>query len=230
MAHAGNPAGYLLKRPICEVGVCCGKFLANLMGMKQLLNILIAVGLLLCTLHSQAQKESKKWSLGFLSEGGFAQGDAKTSFHTVSGASLRLSIHAGPGFVTLSGGAELYWPKLNIGTLYGDSTFSDSTIDLSKLRVGVQIPIMVGYKLILGHYFFLMGEIGYSNFLYYYFDSNDNGRSVHSGGLTYAPSIGFQYHAFEVGLKYQSLHPGQGSPSPAGRSISNIVLRTGFNF
>ena len=230
MAHAGNPAGYAAKRPICEVGVRCGKFLANLTDMKQLLNILIAVGLLLCTLHGQAQKESKRWSLGLFSEGGFAQGDAKTSFQTVGGASLRLSIHAGPGFVTLSGGAVLYWPKLNSGTLYSDSSFSDSSIDLSKLRVGVQVPMLVGYKLILGHYFFIMGEIGYSNFLYYYFDSNDNSHSVHSGGLTYAPSIGFQYHAFEAGIKYQSLHPAQGSPSPAGQSISNIVLRMGVNF
>ncbi len=198
--------------------------------MKQHLNILVTVSLLLCALCAEAQKESKSWSLGFLSEAGLPKGDARSTFSIESGISVRLSIHAGPGFITLSGGAVLYAPKVSFNNLLADSSFSDSSFDLSKLRIGVLIPVKIGYKFIFAHHFFIMGEAGYSRVLYYYFDANDNTHSIHSGGLTYAPSLGFQFKALEIGIKYESVNATQGTGLPFGHTISSIGTRIGFNF
>jgi hypothetical protein len=198
--------------------------------MKQLLIIFFAGGLSLLATKSLAQKETKKWSFGILSEGGLPLGDAKASFKYTGGLSLRLSIHAGPGFLTLSAGTVLYAPKLTLPNFLTDSTINYSTFNVSKLRAGIGIPVKLGYKYIFGHHFFVMGEIGYSNFLYYYFDTSDQSHSLHSNGLTYAASAGFQLNALEIGIKYETMQAKGDAASLLGKNISNIALRTGFNF
>lgn len=60
-----------------------------------------------------AQRAGKPFSFGIGIEGGKFLGDAnfKETFNAEAGLSLRYSVKAGPGFVTLSPGARLVIPK-----------------------------------------------------------------------------------------------------------------------
>lgn len=186
--------------------------------MKKLFTIIFA-GCLLFSVKTFAQKETKKWSIGILSESGLPLGDAKNIYQITSGLSLRFSYHMGPGFVTLSGGAVAYIPK----NLFSPSSLFD-TAGTTDFKIGLQIPVKVGYKFIFKHHFFVMAEIGSSSFRVYYNDGNGSVQSTKlSGGFTFAGSAGFQFSSYEIGFKYETVQV-------TGGSISNIGLRTGFNF
>ena len=187
--------------------------------MKKLFTIIFAACLLFSSIKTFAQKETKKWSIGILSEGGLPLGDAKNIYQATSGLSLRFSYHVGPGFVTLSGGAVAYIPK----NLFSPSNLFD-TSGTSNFKIGLQIPIKVGYKFIFDHHFFVMAEVGNSIFRVYYDDGNDHVASTKlSGGFTFAAAAGVQFGSYELGIKYETI-------SVTGGSISNIGLRTGVNF
>ena len=187
--------------------------------MKKLLLIISIANLSLFSLKTLAQKETKKWSIGFLSEIGLPQGDVADTFKYSAGVSLRFSYHAGPGFATLSAGGVAYIPKNLLSGVFDTSSSSQN-----DLKVGLQIPIKAGYKFIFKHYFFVMAEIGISSYNYYYTDVNGNEQSTkYKGCFTFAPSAGFQYHALEIGIKYETFQVN-------GSSVSNIALRSGFNF
>jgi hypothetical protein len=161
----------------------------------------------LCAAKANAQKETKKFSVGFGLEGGTPLGDAKTAYKFTGGLTVRFAYHAGPGFVTLTSGAVLFYPKSD----QGDNT-----------KASLQIPIKAGYKYIFYKPFFIMGELGYSSFKIYY-DDGGNVASHSSGGFTYAPTVGVNFNAFEAGIKYEAT-------SLSGGTISNLSLRLGFNF
>jgi hypothetical protein len=187
--------------------------------MKRSLIIIFATCLTICSLKTLAQKETRKWGIGILFESGLPLGDASNTYNLTSGASLRFFYRAGPGFVTLSGGAVAYLPK-NLFSALTDTTGTG----LDNLKAGLQIPIKAGYKYIFKHHFFVMGEIGISSFRVYYKDDNDNVQSTNTSGcFTFAPSAGFQNRAFEIGIKYETFQVN-------GKSVSNIGIRSGFNF
>ena len=187
--------------------------------MKKLLTIICTINLSMLSLETIAQKETKKWSIGFLSEIGLSQGEIANTFKFSTGASLRFSYHAGPGFATLSAGGIAYIPK----NLLSD-VFDTSSSSLNKLKVGLQIPIKAGYKFIFKNHFFVMAEIGISSYNYYYTDAKGDGQSIkYKGCFTFAPSAGFQFNALEIGFKYETFQAN-------GESVSNIALRSGFNF
>lgn len=191
--------------------------------MKKSLIIILVACLALCSQKTLAQKETKKWGIGFFPESGLTTGNATNTYNLTTGASLRFFYRAGPGFVTLAGGGVAYLPK-NLSSILSGSTDTSGTLDI-KYKAGVAIPVKVGYKYIFKHYFFVMGELGISTFHYYYTDADDNSQNItYKGCFTYAPTIGFQYHAFEIGIKYEVLQ------IKGGGSISNIGLRTGINF
>ncbi len=170
-----------------------------------------AAVVLFCLLSSvasivHAQSETKTFSVGFGLQGGIPS--SSTGYHFDGGLTVRLSYHAGPGFVTLSSGAVAWIPK----------SFEGSTT-----KASLQIPVLAGYKYVFAKPFFVMGEIGFSSFRVYYKD--DNGDLAHStfSGFTYAPTVGVTFHAFEAGIRYEST-------SLNGGSASNIGLRIAFNF
>jgi hypothetical protein len=164
--------------------------------------------LALVCITAKAQKETKNFSVGFGLEGGLPTGDANQAYHFTGGVTIRLSYHAGPGFVTLTSGVVGFLPK----TGQGDAT-----------KASLQIPIKAGYKYIFHKPFFIMGEVGYSSFKVYYKDVNGDLASTTSGGFTYAPSIGVNFNAFEAAIKYEAT-------SLSGGTVSEVALRLGFNF
>ena len=182
--------------------------------MKRIYLILFAGCTMLGVSNAFAQNENKKFSVGLLSEIGLPTGVAKQSYNLTSGFNIRLSFHAPHGFATLSFGGVPYIPKVN---------FTDSTFDIQKLKVGIGVPVKVGYKFIFGHHFFVMGEAGYARFYSFYEGADDKVQSTHSGGFTFAPSAGFQFGALEIGVKYEAIQL-------TGATISNIGLKLGFNF
>jgi hypothetical protein len=164
--------------------------------------------LLLCgSFSASAQKDSAKFSVGFGLEAGVPTGVAKTAYNFTGGLTLRFSYHAGPGFLTLTTGAEGYVPKKGQG---------------KSTKASLQIPVKAGYKYIFSKPFFVMAELGYSSFRVYY-DNNGSVASTSSGGFTYAPTIGVNFNAFEAGIKYEAT-------SVSGGTISNLSIRLGFNF
>jgi hypothetical protein len=159
----------------------------------------------LCVFAAKAQKETKNFSFGLGIEAGSPGGNLGTLYNTAVGLTLRASWHAGPGFVTLTSGLIGYTPK---------------KIEGVPSKAGLQIPVRVGYKYIIQHHFFLMGETGYSDFNTYY-GSKGSIVSRSSGALLVAPSIGFQANAFEISLRYDVFSNSTGSVFGA---------RLGFNF
>jgi hypothetical protein len=189
--------------------------------MKLILKLLAVACILFYSTNCFAQKESKKWAIGIFPEYGFPLKEAKQSYHYDAGMTLRVSIHLGPGFVTVSAGGIAFVPPLSIA----DTANSVYT----KLKAGVQIPFKAGYKLIIVHHIFIMGEAGYSSFYNYYLDNNSQVQHTQSGGFTYAGTVGFQLSGFEVGCKYESFQLPASNVSNKV-SISNIGIRLGFNF
>ncbi len=165
--------------------------------------LLITVG----AVKTIAQKESKQNSFGFGIEVGAPTGNISNLYSVSAGLTLRYSHHAGPGFVTLTTGLLGYAPKTEAGV---------------PKQAAIQIPVRAGYKYIMQHRYFIMGELGYSYFKYYYKDNDGNVASANRNSLTFAPSAGVQFNAFEIGLRY-------------GFNITNsdggvVALRIGFNF
>ena len=195
--------------------------------MPSLMMLITASLLLSCSVNCFAQKESKKWSIGFFMEGGRTLGDAKKLYKSDLGPSLRLSVHAGPGFITLSGGGIAFIPDLSAlaDTLLNNNNGNDTSlnINVSKFKVGYQIPLKIGYKYIISHHFFVMAEAGFSQFYTYYEDDSSKIQHTKSSGFTYALSTGFQTGALEIGLKYEAC-------ALKNSTISDIGLRLGFNF
>lgn len=174
---------------------------------KFLFPCLLAVMTLVC-LNANAQKTSKKFSFGFGLEGAMPLGDAGKVFSFAPGLTLRASYKVGPGFATLTGGGLGFLPK---------------KIDADNLSLSVQIPVKAGYKFIYKEHFFAMGEVGFSNFKTYFKSGEDELGSVSQSGATFAPTIGYQAGAFELGLRYEYTGFKHGN-------ISTAALRLGFNF
>jgi hypothetical protein len=176
--------------------------------MKKYFGFALVAILLACSLQSNAQKPGKLFSVGFGLEGGAPVNNAATAYSFTAGMTLRFSLHAGPGFATLASGWNAFIP-MNIA---GNSS-----------NLAVQIPIKAGYKYIFAGRFFVMGEMGYSSFHYYYDNGDGTVSSASSGGFTYAPSVGVQFGVMEIGVRYETIALKAGN-------ISYVGFRLGFNF
>jgi hypothetical protein len=160
-----------------------------------------------CASNTLAQKETKQNSVGFAIEMGEPTGNISELYSISAGLTIRYSHHVGPGFITVTTGLLGYAPKTEAG--------------LPK-QAAIQIPVRAGYKYIIEHHYFIMGELGYSYFRYYYKGGDGGVASANRNSMTFAPSAGIQFNAFEIGLRY-------------GLNITNndggvIALRIGFNF
>jgi hypothetical protein len=177
--------------------------------MKKNLFVIFAIIFSVLSLQLNAQSEGKKFSFGFGFQGGLPLGNIKDEFSFIGGLDFRFSYKAGPGFATLSLGGDVFAPK---------------TVNGSKPKADIQIPILVGYKYKIVPHFFVMGEVGYSSFRSYYQDPYTS-QLTHatSSGFTYAPSIGTEFGAFELAARYEGV-------SITGGTISYVALRLGFNF
>jgi hypothetical protein len=164
---------------------------------------IIFLAAVLCVLSTRAQKETKKFSAGFGIEVGAPTGDGSNVYNSAFGLTIRLSWKAGPGFATLTSGAIGFAPKSISGV---------------QTKVGLEIPVRVGYKYIIQHHLFLMGEAGYSDFNSYY-GQRGHVTSTSTGSFIFAPSFGYQANVFEIGLRYEMASWG----GVAG-------IRLGFNF
>ncbi len=167
--------------------------------------IILFLSMVICGHQIMAQKETKKFSVGFGIEAGLPTGSTSDLYNIAVGLTIRFSYHVGSGFVTLTSGGIGYVPKTVVG---------------QKKKYGLQIPVRVGYKYIV-HHFFAMGEVGYSDFKSYY---GQNGAlvSTSQGSFTAAPSVGVQFNPFEVSLRY-----GIDFRSGGGGLFG---IRIGFNF
>ena len=166
--------------------------------------IILAAIFTLFTFESRAQKETKMFSVGFGIEAGLPTGTTADLYSVAAGITIRFSYHVGPGFVTLTGGGIGYDPKTVVG---------------QKKKVGLEIPVRAGYKFI-SHHFFAMGEVGYAEFRSY-FGQDGNLVSSSTGSIIAGPTVGVQFNAFEVGLRY----------SIDFKSNSGLLgVRLGFNF
>lgn len=176
--------------------------------MKKFIFPLALVCSVIISLNATAQKTSKKFSFGFGIEAGLPLGDFKEVYSFAPGLTVRGSYKVGPGFVTLTTGGLAFLPK---------------SIDGESLKAGLQIPVKAGYKFIFKENFFAMGEVGFSRFNYYFTDFNDEIASIKETGATFAPTIGYQAGAFEIGLRYEITRFD-------GGNLNAALLRLGFNF
>ncbi len=159
-----------------------------------------------CAITAMAQKETKNFSVGLGIEAGVPTGNISNAYTFAAGLTIRFSYHVGPGFVTLTTGGVGFAPKKVAGV---------------SEKVGLQIPVKAGYKYIIQHHFFVMGELGYADFNTYY----GSGGSVHNistGSGLFAPAIGVQANAFEISLRYEVF-----TKSNFG---GLAAVRIGFNF
>jgi hypothetical protein len=166
---------------------------------------IIVLMITFCASFARAQKETKNFSVGLGLEAGVPVGNYSNLYNFDAGLTVRFSFLAGPGFITLTTGAIVFAPKTEVGV---------------PKKAGLQIPLRVGYKYIIGHHFFVMGEIGYVSTKTYY-GSQGELLSVNSGSFIAAPSIGVQFNAFEISLRYDRNFKDQGG---------SIGPRIGFNF
>src|SRR5579862_564744 len=174
--------------------------------MKKKPTIIFVALLMICSSAAFAQKETKLNSFGFGIEIGSPTGNIKNLYSAAAGLTLRYSHHIGPGFITFTTGGLGYAPITSKGT---------------PKRAAIQIPVRAGYKYIFDHHFFVMGELGYSYFKYFY-NSNGDIASATRNALTFGASAGLNLNAFELGVRY-------------GVNITNndggvIAARIGFNF
>jgi outer membrane putative beta-barrel porin/alpha-amylase len=163
----------------------------------------------LVSIGTNAQKETKKFSVGIGLEAGLPTGSESKYYGGAFGGTLRFSYHAGPGFIALTSGVLAYLPK---------SSSKNSVVTYS----GYQIPIRAGYKYIFLHHFFAMGETGYSIFNSFERDTetHTNIRTV-SGSVVAAVSAGIQFGFFEAGVRYGF---------NVSRTEGLLGARIGFNF
>ncbi len=169
---------------------------------KTILSCLLA---LLCLMQANAQKETKKFSVGFGFEPGVPTGQLSDLYNFSMGVTLRFSYHVGPGFVTFTTGGVGFAPKKVIG---------------QPEKVGLEIPFRFGYKYIVQHHLFFMGEVGYASLKTYY-GKDGSVNSLNNGSFIAAPTIGYQANVFEIGLRY-------GMNFNANGGV--VALRIGFNF
>ena len=159
-----------------------------------------------CCLKTFAQKENKPFSFGIAAEVGVPTGATSDYYNFTGGLTIRGSLHEGPGFITLTTGGIGYFPKaIN-----------------SSGKASLEIPVRAGYKYIMMHHFFLMGELGYAHFTSYYDAGNNTVGSVGSSSFIAAPSFGVQFKSFEVGIRYGIVFSSGGG--------GDLALRIGFNF
>lgn len=174
--------------------------------MKKKIFVITISLIAICITKAVAQKETKQRSVGFGIEAGVPTGNTSNLYSIAAGLTIRYSYHVGPGFATLTTGLLGYAPKTNV--------------DVPK-QAAIQIPVRAGYKYIIQHHYFIMGELGYSYFKYYY-NNNGDVASANRNAMTFAPSAGFQFNAFEIGVRY-------------GVNLTNsdgglFAVRIGFNF
>ena len=158
-----------------------------------------------CAIKTMAQKDSKKFSVGFGIEAGIPTGPLSDVYNASIGLTIRFSYHVGPGFITLTTGGIGYDPK---------------TIPGVKKKVALEIPVRFGYKYIINK-FFVMGELGYASFKTYYGQNGDLVSTTSGTGIG-ALSAGINLNAFELGLRY-----GVNFKSSGG---GDFGVRIGFNF
>lgn len=175
--------------------------------MRTMIISLMAVAFALNVTKVQAQKSTKPFRLGMGLEAGTVIGKFKNVYGFTPGLTLRGSYKTGPGAVTLTTGALVFLPK----SLAGEDA-----------KAALQIPVKAGYKMIFKDRFFVMGELGFSNFRQYFAGLDDKLVSVSSTGFTYAPSVGVQLGGVELGLRYEAV-------SFTGGTLSSALFRFGFN-
>jgi hypothetical protein len=176
--------------------------------MKKFIPLLFCVVLVFAGFCVSAQRESKNWSLGFGLEAGVPVGQFKDNYHFVPGVTIRFAYKAGPGFLTFTSGLIGFDPKKVAG---------------EKTKAALQIPFLAGYKYIFLKHLFVMGELGYSNYRYYFGGTNGNLASSTTGGFTYAPSVGINFGVFDAAIKYESI-------AISGGTVSYAGIRLGLNF
>jgi hypothetical protein len=176
--------------------------------MKKYFPLLVCIALVFGSLSVSAQKENKTMSIGFGLEAGIPVGDIKNSYNFDGGVTLRFSYKAGPGYATFTTGVIGFAPKKG----QGDET-----------KAALQIPFKAGYKFIFAKHLFVMGEMGYSVYRYYFKDGNGDLAHASTGGFTYAPSIGANFGVIEIGIKYEGI-------AISGGTVSDFGVRLGFNF
>jgi hypothetical protein len=171
------------------------------------LSIMLAAIFMLCISNIMAQKETKQFSVGLGIEAGAPTGALSDLYSLAAGLTIRFSYHAGPGFVTLTTGAIGYDPK---------------TIVVGQTKkAGLEIPVRAGYKYIVHHHFFVMGEAGYAEFKSYYGQEGEL-VSTSTGSFIAAPSVGVQFNAFEISVRDELIFK--------GGSGGVIGVRLGLNF
>lgn len=185
--------------------------------MKKILTLMLAFVTITFANQLQAQN-GKPFSFGFGFEGGPVVGDKgmKQAFGSQAGLSLRFSIKAGPGYVTLTPGGSLVIPKKIV----------------DDVKLGTHIPIKLGYKYSFAGKFFVMAEGGYSHYTFYsasleeevnYEDIRNSKYST--GGFTWAPAVGVEFGKLELGLRYENT-----ILKKEKSNVSLAALRVGFNF
>jgi hypothetical protein len=180
--------------------------------MKNVLSISFAIVCSMFCLKSTAQIHDKTWNLSLGFQGGIPLGGEIHPFYGFEdGIDLRLSRQLGPGFATLSCGANVYIPTKSKG--FGVAA--------------IQIPLLMGYKYEIASPYFVTGELGYSMFASRY--GTGNGVSETAGGFTYAYSMGRNFGSFDFAVRYEGiLVKGTGSPTPYNIGHVDLRLRVYF--
>jgi len=156
--------------------------------MKQKITLVLLIASLLFSNRIIGQKETNHFSVGFGIEAGLPTGSAGGLYGGEIGGTIRFSYHAGPGFITLTSGILRYYSKK-----------AENQVTYS----GHQIPIRAGYKYIIRHHYFVMGEVGNSTFHSFKNDKgNYTNKETTTSSLIGAISMGVQFNAFEIGLRY----------------------------
>jgi hypothetical protein len=176
--------------------------------MKRLFIYLFCGLFVFMSLPTTAQTLNKLCSVGFGVEGGVPVNGASNIYNFSGGITGRFSLHVGHGFATLTAGGIAFVPQELSG---------------QNQRNAVQIPVKAGYKYIILRHLFVMGEVGYSAFRYYYVGGDDNLLVKSTGGFTYAPCIGVQFRILELSARYETIQLNTGN-------ISYLGFRMGFNF
>jgi hypothetical protein len=167
--------------------------------------IVLSLLLIICAFQMMAQKETKNFSVGFGLETGLPVGSYSSIYQFDAGITIRFSYHVGPGFVCLTSGVLALDPKKVVG---------------QKEKPGLEIPVRFGYKYIIHHHFFVLGELGFASTRSYY-GSDGKLLSTSEGSFIAAASVGFQWNAFEISLRYDANFKDQGGL---------LGPRIGFNF
>jgi hypothetical protein len=176
--------------------------------MKRLFIILFSGFLLCSSLPTMAQSLNKLISVGFGFEGGVPVGNTASVYNFAGGITGRFALRAGHGFATFTAGGIAFIPQQLSGQNQNNA---------------VQIPVKVGYKYIILRHLFVMGEVGYSSFRYYYEGSDNNLLVNRTGGFTYAPTVGVQFRVLELSARYETIQLNSGN-------VSYVGFRMGFNF